>query len=106
MNSDMTECPLGMEKRSCSLIVTSPRDFVLWEHVGQGREVAKKSVFHLPPPPPQDPLNSWRGGIQFHLFHSFFFFFSIYSLSASTGRHDSKLFTQIIRFGSPSDSLG
>lgn len=75
MNSDMTECPLGMEKRSCSLIVTSPRDFVLWEHVGQGREVAKKSVFHLPPPPPK--ILSTPGGEEssFIYFILFFFFF-------------------------------
>lgn len=52
MNSNMTECPLCMEKRSGSLIVTGPSDFVPSEHVGQGREVAKKLGFHLPPPPP------------------------------------------------------
>lgn len=70
----MTEYPLCVEETSGFQIVMSPRNFVASEHVGQGKEVAKKLGFHLSLPSPLKWC-AYVGASSFiyfiHCFHSF-----------------------------------
>lgn len=68
--------------------VTSPPEVCPPEHVGLGREVARKLGFHIPPQLLSTD-GGGRGGIQLSLFHSFFFSSLIHEALASMGRHYS-----------------